>query len=141
MLASSAYKELSTSRSFASRSSIDKINNNGDSMLPCGDPFSRSWASDVSVPTLTFILRPVRNCSTNAKQFPVMPNDCSLDSNFSCHSMSNALVKSRKTARVTCLVFNPRPMWSDNRRIWSIVLRPFLKPDWMLASFDLLSMK
>ena len=80
------------------RSLIKMMKSNGPSTEPCGTPLTTFSQLDTALPRTTRCLRPVRKSSTHLSSLSSSPKCRSLNMSTRWDSLSNALVKSRKTA-------------------------------------------
>ena len=104
---------------------IIRLHNIGDKTAP----FRHSLRSDNTVPSLTWILRPVTKFCIQSSIFPSMPYSTSFCSTPFLHMRSKAFSRSRNTAQHDLRRSRAVLMADVSRRIWSIVDLFFLKPD------------
>ena len=128
-----------TSPRASSRVFMMTLNKIGLRTLPWGQPFSRSWMSDVSFPTLTCIFLPFKKLCIQWNIFPFIPKSFNFMSVPVVHIRSKAFSRSRVTA--AWHLFSIKAIFiSDSRRTsWSIVDLCFLKPLWLFERWPFFS--
>ena len=115
-----------TSPRASSKVFIMTLNKMGLRTPPWGQPFSRSWMSDVSFPTLTCIFLPFKKLRIQWNIFTFIPKSLNFMSVSVVHIRSKAFSRSRVTA--AWHLFSIKAIFiSDSRRTsWSIVDLCFL---------------
>ena len=132
MLQSSANIDSLTLSSVSGTSFIIIKKRIGLNTEPWGVPLSNRTFSDISFPTLTWIVRSLRKSDIHLYISSRIPIFLSFWSRPSCQIMSNAFSRSIKIPTVFCLEYSDLWISSWSRMIWSIQERFRRNPDWAL---------
>jgi len=114
-------------------------NSSGLRTEPCGTPAVTGCCVDSVFCNLTWIRRCCRNSLTNFCILPVSPRFSSFWRRPPCHTESNALVKSKKTATVGFSRMSPSLMSDSSRVRASWVECRVRKPLWLGSMSDVRS--